>query len=324
MDWSVITIFIGDTGDYLHQQAKQLDEKAQLLQHTQLLVPGVYFTSLGEFDRLQDFIQILQQADILVYRPPSKWSDQKNNASDMRQWTEFYLMALSQIKTVEGLIPNRIVKDSVLQLVEQRQSSKSQLWIAGCSISHGFAIPKDLRYGQVLANKLQLPVSFLTLPGSGIEWASDQIIRSDIRNNDIVVFGVTNANRFSYFDGQRLQHVTSQYYQKNTDFVSIMPLDRLDDADRVHKCVTAVHRVVSYCRKMHVKLILAGILLGENYLQDFYDIPEWLQLYGFHGFGPSQDEKFLDLGDDGWHPGINQHAWYAEQILSKIRKFNTI
>ena len=56
--------------------------------------------------------------------------------------------------------------------------------------------------------KLNLPVSTLAQGGTSIFWAADQILRSDIRKDDIVIFMLTSTHRFPYYTNSQLKHIT--------------------------------------------------------------------------------------------------------------------
>ena len=90
---------------------------------------------------------------------------------------------------------------SSLTVVDQRKTAGQQIWIVGCSYAHGNCLEYiNQRYGQLVAEYYHLPVSFLTKPGSSIDWACDQILRADINPGDIVIWGITSVNRCSWVD----------------------------------------------------------------------------------------------------------------------------
>jgi hypothetical protein len=43
-----------------------------------------------------------------------------------------------------------------LNLADSRKTNSYQLWVAGCSFAHGIGIQRDQRFGQLLAEKLNL------------------------------------------------------------------------------------------------------------------------------------------------------------------------
>jgi hypothetical protein len=199
----MITIYLGDVSDYLRQQAIESDPSAQLItvENYKNLNPGTYFTSLGDLSNLTMLGKVLQQAGSIVYSPPpGVWSDCFFGKSQMQTWTEDYLDVFKFRCNVQNYKAREPEFDQLLTLADTRKTDSSQLWIAGCSITHGEGVSENTRYGQLLAERLNTKVSFLTRPGSSIAWAADQILRSDIRPGDTVVWGITSHTRLTKFE----------------------------------------------------------------------------------------------------------------------------
>lgn len=306
----MIKIFVGDVNYKLAKTALTFDSKAILIDSYTLLSEGTYYTSLGEFTHIKVFISILEQADEIIYSPPDKWSDAVDGFSYMKYWTEFYVLFFRNKKTVNGVkkISNNLIN---LELSDYRKTESNQLWIAGCSISNGNGVTHKQRYGQIIADKLNLPVSFLTADGSSIEWAAEQILSSDVRPGDIVVWGLTSFNRFLYYTND-VEHVSTSYYDIHKDFNKLINIDILDSEFLVYKGLSHINQVNNFCKKIGCKILIAGLLTVEaaTYTKN---IKNYLHLYG--QFGTNIDDLFIDLGNDGKHPGPKMHEWYAEQIL---------
>jgi hypothetical protein len=311
MEKNQIVFFVGDVTSDLEKSAKQLDPTAQLItqQNCFDIGPGVYYVSLGDFTGLAEFARCLDQADQLIYCAPEVWTSQ-----DMQYWTEYYMMYFYSHKTVTGF-QSANTRTKYLELQDQRQSNGPQLWIAGCSVSHGDNVEHHEKYGLILANRMNLPVSFLTMPGSSIGWAADQILRSDIRGKDTVVWGITSPDRFAFFD-HTVQHVTQGYYQRNPEFDKKISMETLTDENTIYQALTKIFQVIEFCKKTQVNLIVAGILVQKEFLEYLYDLPNFIQLWG----APECDwtHGFLDLGSDQQHPGPLTHQWYADQLYKKI------
>lgn len=205
----------------------------------------------------------------------------------------------------------------MLTLADQRQSNiQPQLWCVGCSISHGVGINADERYGVLIANSINIPISFLTASGSSIEWAADQICRSDIRPGDIVVWGLTSHYRLSYYSSNLLCHVHAGMYKINSRLAENVPPARLDSEDNLYHQLTDVFKVINFCDKIGARLIIANILddIIPTYIKDY---PGFVQLNS----NPNRDAEkmFIDLGADQVHPGPKMHRYYADEILKKIK-----
>ena len=316
----MITLYIGDVTDEVCTAARTYDPTATLLtsQNYINLTAGTYYVSLGDFENLQQFVDALAQASELVYVPVDNWSDTNNQHSYMKHWTEFYLMFFKDKKTVfidaDTKINNEL--SSWLDLVAHRQTESVQLWITGCSNTHGVGVDKHERYGQLIADELNLPVSFLTIPGSSIIWSADQLLRSDLRSGDIVIWGLTNVNRFPYYSNDKLNHVNVTTYKVNPALDKIIGLDHLSNKNNHYRTVTAIHQVINYCQKLGVKLYFAGILVDSYFLPYLINLPNYTQLFG-HYTG-DHETKFLDVGTDNLHPGPLTHQYYANALLDKI------
>jgi hypothetical protein len=320
----MITVFVGDVDESIAVAAKSYDNKAELVtqKNFKRVSRGTYYISIGDFDHdilLYDFISVLKKADTIIYSPPVRWSDVDDSGrSYMKDRTEYELLnfkcfEFKDVRNVEGIqLPNL---KTMLELETNRQSDKPQLWVAGCSITHGQGVNDDERYGQLISNKLNLPVSFLTRPGSSITWAADQILRSDIRSGDILVWGVTAVERIPYFKDNQLWHLNGVFYKDHSYFNVIVPFNRLFEKDVIYQAITDIHKVINFCNKVNVKLVLAGILTDLNHYTLDFDNYVPLCYHSDKAF----IEQFKDLGTDNSHPGPVTHKWYAEQILGQLK-----
>lgn len=313
----MIKIYVGDITDDLQIFANSNDSDATLITDVnyKTITDGSYYVSLGDLKTIRDFLVVLSCADILIYSPPNKWSDDKNGFSYMQYWTELYLNFFKSRKQVIGLTDTNIEK--FLLLADERKSVDPQLWVVGCSISHGEGVTSDERYGEILSKELRLPTSFLTFPGSSIEWAADQILRSDIKCGDTIVWGLTSIDRFSYFD-TKLRHINSGYSKKHKDFDKNFEMLRMEGDDLLYRSLICIHQVLNYCHGVGARLYFAGILITLEISKYFVNLPNYIQFYGY----PSVDYNnlFIDIGSDNIHPGPMTHQWYAKDILNLINQ----
>ena len=211
----------------------------------------------------------------------------------------------------------------------------SKLWIVGCSIAHGVAVNPKERWGAIVAKHLKREPVFLTAEGSSIEWAADQILRADIDNDDRVCWGLTTPNRSLWYNDQgQEQHILNVYYHNNPDFI----LDRrhLVDANIAYKAVNYVRQVQNYLNKIGCQYAIGYTLPGLTEHREILT----RELAGTPGFfiayNPDQikyvdaatfftrtqpvNNLFIDVGNDGFHPGPEQHKIYAEQFLKQLNK----
>jgi hypothetical protein len=318
-----ITIYVGDVSESLAVQARQHDSRATLITPVRhhCLAPGVYYVSIGDLEDLSQFGTVLRQADHIVYCEPTQWSDSLRGNSRMKKWTEDYLeiFASDGSKTVSGFVIPDSGPVAQPRLVDHRQADAPQIWVAGCSISHGVGVDQTQRYGALLADHLGRQASFLTCPGSSVAWAADQILRSDIRQDDIVFWGLTSMNRFSYWNIERgsVGHCTPRNWPTEKRFLRHLIQEEFLASDHlIHDCVQSVRQVSNFCRKLGATLISATLLSGlERFIRD---LPGFVPAAGTHGrnFG----DMFIDVGTDDEHPGPKSHRYFADKMLAKLRQ----
>lgn len=197
----------------------------------------------------------------------------------------------------------------VLSLADLRKTDNPQIWIAGCSISHGIGVTNEQRFGQLVANELNLEASFLTQPGSSIEWAADQILRSDIRRKDIVVWGLTHLNRFPVILDYKVENVGPWNLDEHRS--KFRTVEGFNEENMIYKALTRTAEVVNFCNKVKARLVLGGLVPAEH--KELYYVsnsPHYVTL----------PDTFVDHGSDKLHPGPKQHREYADIIINKLRE----
>lgn len=327
-----VTIFMGDVGPYLGMKAKQHDGSAWLLNCDSLHrfterssdVPTTVYTSLGDLPLdLSQILDILKLADVIVYCPPEQWSDNKmldmiDPFFSIQGKTEILLMLLPSSVQLKSFSPFSPADVDPNPLMDVRKTQDPQLWIAGCSISHGEGLSADQRYGALLANELQLECSFLTRRGSALDWSADQILRSDIRDGDIVIWGLTSVNRITYIHNHKLlRGVNVHTYDTHPEYQDIIAKTNLFSCQTLYQHFYSLQTVINFCEKIGAALYLVNLLdyrsglfgflwQQKNYISIPYDLDSDLQI------------KFRDLGSDLAHPGIEQHQIYKKTILDFI------
>ena len=329
-------IFFGDVDSYLADIAKQHDQNAFLLDSDNCddflqsqRSRWTAYTSLGDLPKhLSKVYDILARADCIMYCPPTgKWSDHidldmlEPNAS-VHGLSETMLRLLPDSVKIYGL-PETWTQDPI-KLVDQRCTDQSQLWIVGCSISHGYAIDADQRFGALLAKELQIPCSFLTRPGSALDWAADQILRSDIRPGDTVVWGITAWCRLTHVhQHQLLKGITIRSFDHHPEYHDILNIDDLFSQQTFYKGIYAIQQVTNYCHKIGARLFLVGLMQTNfallQFLQsqkNYIHIPYQIQYQNGEML-----ETFVDLATDLVHLGPKQNQIYKDIILARLTQF---
>lgn len=324
------TLFVGDCDESVMQTARQFDNNAVLIDsnnYNQFLESPTGmtgYTSLADLPKnLTIFCSLLDSADTIRYCPPVMWSDHKIcNFEDVtlsiQGTTELYLYAINKLKkNVVGLDLTQFNIDPYLSLNDIRKTKDKQLWIIGCSTTAGVGVTEFERYGYLLSKSLDLPVSFLTQDGASISWGADQILRSDIKSDDIVVWGLTSENRLTLWDELlcRPKHVTANSDNSGLALTSINQF-------LVHKtnffvAIQKILEVVNFCNKIQAKLLIINILSKTLLNLHLINIQEFF-LYT-HPLGQN-----LDIGSDNLHPGPKQHQAYADFCNIALKKLNYI
>ncbi len=309
-------LFVGNIDNTLSDQAKKYSQSARLIEKKDLIhldQISVGYISVGDHD-IKDFIHVLDQAFEIYYVPTNTWDDDQ-----IRQQTEICLRHFSHQKIVHNL--NKIDLEKMLALTEQRKNNDSQIWVSGCSFTTGYGIKKNQTYGHLIGEKLKLPVSFLAKNGSSIEWAADQILRSDIKQDDILIWGLTGVGRFTYYDQDKINHVNLTYYDLFPKTKQIFNQKLLISDHMLYSAITAIERVINYAHKINCKLSLILFPLNAGTHQLFMQY--YLSQFDFcvNNYFDSE-ETFIDYATDQAHPGPKQHQYYANLILKNLKNEN--
>jgi hypothetical protein len=329
-----IRIYIGDNGDDLAIKAKEHDSTAFLIDrknYNNFPIFGTAYTSLSDLpDDLSIVYSVLDQADTIVYSPPTTWSDKRtidyfDVPNSNQGQTEIVLSLFAKEKNnVENFNLNHYPVHKYIELVDHRKITDKQLWIAGCSNSHGMGVDPSQRYGQLVADYLGLPVSFLTKPGASIEFAADQIIRSKIRAGDILIWGLTDEARFPLWtDYYNIWHVTASYNKQPkrppVDLSNSCIDSRLLDKTNLYQAIAHVYQIVTLCKKLNISLLILGLRPSNTLIMHVNQLSEFFQYTN-----KSSPLKYVDLGTDNHHPGPKQHKLYAEFCIQKLKSLKYI
>lgn len=210
------------------------------------------------------------------------------------------------------------------------------LWVAGCSFAHGTGLlDTNQRYGQLVADQIKYNVSFLTRPGSSIEWAHNQIVHSDTKPNDLVLWGLTSLERFSFFNPNE-QFVNAMNIAQNKFHEYNDALKILFTSDHYAiRNINLIKQLQILLAKNNINLILFfhpelslsehGKLLFEEFSPaKNLIVSDCTQDSTWDGHWPPTKRNFLDFGTDNSHPGSKTHQAWAEQIMNFIKDKNLV
>lgn len=210
------------------------------------------------------------------------------------------------------------------------------LWSVGCSFAEGTGLDnKNQRYGQLVADQLTLDPIFLTRAGSSVDWAHNQIIMNNIKQDDIVIWGITSLERFSFFyhnhDHTLPLFVNPAVIGKKTFGDYQKSLEILYTSNHwtiLH--VQLIKQIHLIAQRIGFRLILffhpelSSIEHGELFYHKFADadnvlIPRTGKNINWNGAWPPE-HSFLDHGNDGSHPGPITHRAWADQVVDFIKE----
>jgi hypothetical protein len=198
-----VTLFVGDCDNVLAKKATDFDSTAYLIEFSNYKkfleldnLDVAAYTSAADLPKITKtecvFYEVLKKADVIYYCPPATWSDHTDEFSlhNLQQLTEYFLYLLQREKNnVQGLDLSKYTNNSYLKLKSKRKSDdQAQLWIAGCSVTAGVGVSPDQRFAVLIAENFGGQFVDLAKGGSSIEFAADQILRSNIRNGDWVIW----------------------------------------------------------------------------------------------------------------------------------------
>jgi hypothetical protein len=255
----------------------------------------------------------LERATEIYYVEPPVWSHPHTEAK-----TKFWLRYYSFKKIVHDI--DTAFAHPVLALEDTRKVETEQLWAVGCSFTVGHALTDiNDRWADVVAKKLDLPVSVLAKYGTSIPWASDQILRSDIRPGDTVIWGLTGDCRFPYYEDGQVQHVTVQTYSKYKNIHPVISDKLLATDHMLYQAITAIDRVVADSKKVGYRLMLTQFPLC-SFLEHELVILDYLSQFDFffHNYVDYRTD-WLDSFSSG-HPGPKQHARFADLFVNHLTK----
>ncbi len=287
----------------------------------------------GDLDRVFDHIEsihLVEDYDIFFYKDVSP--------SDI--WIILY--KLIERKEAQGQsISSRIIEE-LNSVVATRSTSESVLWTVGCSQTVGVGLDYKDRWGTILSKKLGMPEVSLSLGGTSITWAADQLLRSDVRKGDIVVWGLTNGSRVDYCHNKVFSYkgfTFDSYEDKLPKEKKMYNVNYFDSVTHDTQSARAVLQCINFCKKIGAELYFANILNTTGLPILLKDNPNYINFnfmsrhYSNGYISPKdleENRKFylierqghvgwLDLASDNCHSGPLQNKYQAEELYKLIK-----
>jgi hypothetical protein len=185
------------------------------------------------------------------------------------------------------------------------------LWVFGCSHSYGTGLnPNEKSYGVLLAEMLGMPLKLIAWPGTSTNFSLRHIVNADIRENDIVVWQLTTAERFSYKEDNKIYEIILPKYpeQRFMDFFT--------DEQLHFQQMTLLNIGAMYLRAKKVKFVMTSIISNatsvEPLIQEYLKYPEYCLT----------NDCYLDKGNDNLHAGPLTHQKTSQTIFNHIQSID--
>lgn len=257
-----------------------------------------YHTSLGDLT-IHELLSIVHNFNSIEYVD--------NNFIKDEEITIDTLNFLSYVNT--SMRVNNFLDAEVLSFAEhpdiKSDYKTSTLWVYGCSHSHGTGLNHNSKpYGIHLAEGLNLPLKLITKPGSSTHWSLRQLINSNLKKTDIVVWQITNPYRLSYFNGKQVTEVVLSYCNNRT------LIETYKDEQCFFLQMSYVNIGVQYLRSIGVKFIVVSVDSRDMKFNHAYS--KYPEFYCATNFA-------VDRGSDNLHFGPLSHKNLANVLLSRIQ-----
>jgi hypothetical protein len=188
------------------------------------------------------------------------------------------------------------------------REDKPTLWVFGCSHSFGIGLRKDEKnYGTLLSEKLSMPLKLVARSGTSTHFSLRHLVNANLNENDIVVWQITTAERFSYKE----QNIVSER------FLSIRPkqkfIDFFTDEQLYFQQLSFLNIGINYLRATKVKFVITSIiskhLPADELLNEYVKYPEYCYTPNFQ----------VDYGTDNLHAGPISHQNICNSLYNHIQ-----
>lgn len=198
-------------------------------------------------------------------------------------------------------------------LIYKKSNLKPTLWVGGCSVSNGDGVKEKESYASLLADKLKYQLVNLSRSGESIFCTIDHLLRADIQPHDIVIFGVTNFARHEYVRDHKLIGSSFGVKGDNFKYLKYIDLEYFESEVNALKCCHQIFHIINVCNNIGARVIIANILDITLSPIFFKDCENYID---FSHTGTL--DTFIDIGNDGLHPGPKQHQCYFDKIYQKL------
>lgn len=311
----MLAILISDNSEFIANYAEVHRPGSKLLTIDNQHLLGadsteVFYTSLADLPWNQ-LLSVCLKANEVIFCAPPNWESES-----LKENTELFLrnLVLHHNVLVKGFA-DRLDKHNILSLKNTRNTDGNQLWIAGCSYAAGRGLESSQdRYAVHLSKMLQLPYCDLSEVATSIQWSADQILRSDLQPNDIVVWGLTSVNRAAYHTNGQIWFANSRTIENLPAFEKSYFTKLILDDNIVFDAVKTIKQVINVCSKIGCNLVIFshnGMSIPEHQ----FILKSYLEVEScFLNISSVDDSAPLSTA----HPGPTTNKKWAKEIFDFI------
>lgn len=280
-----------------------VNKNSKLLDQVNIkLTSSEYHTSLGDLT-INELLSIVHKFDSIEY-VDTNFISGEDITTDTLNFLSFINSRLH--------ISNFSTNGDVLSFAEHPDIKSSfdtpTLWVYGCSHSHGTGLDSSSNtYGSHLAKELTLPLKLITKPGSSTHWSLRQLVNSNLKKDDIVVWQITSPYRLSFFNGKHVQEIVLSNSNNRT------LIETYSDEQCFFLQLSYVNIGVQYLRSIGVKFIVLSV--DSRDMEFNYGYSTYPEFYCATGFA-------VDRGSDNLHFGLLSHKNLANALLNRIQLLN--
>ena len=267
-----------------------------------------YHTSIGDVSA-SDIIKISKHFSVINF------VDKKfDKASNIYKETIVLLNYLCSFKTVTYYSLKNVtnfIKQPTVSFADAKIRSRpdrSVLWVFGCSHSQGTGLlPEQLSFGEIVAEKLNLPLMLVSKVGSSLNWSTRNLVAADIRPEDTVIWQITAPHRISCYNGIEVEEIMlSRTKDRHL-------LDVYNDEQVFFNHFNLLNFGTRYLRTIGVKFVMNEFPPKKEYLYDY--ITEYTK-YPEYCYTPDCN---LDLASDNIHFGHLSHRAIALRLIDHLQ-----
>lgn len=278
---------------------QSMNKNSKLLDNVNIeLTESEYHTSLGDL-KIHELLSIVHKFQSIEFIEEN-FIDGDDITKDTLNFIRFVRHKVEPTELLDLEISSFADHEDI-----KKRTSNKLLWVYGCSHSYGTGLNDSTEtYGSCLSKELNLPLNLIAKPGSSTHWSLRQLINSDLKKDDYVVWQITSPYRLSYFNGKHVQEIALS----NCNSRSI--IDSYTDEQCFFLQLSYLNIGVQYLNSIGVKFTILSVDNREMNLNfEYSKYPEYYCATNF----------VVDYGSDNLHFGPLSHKKLAIDLANHIK-----